>query len=246
MTNTLDKGNHKVPIWLPILALAALEPLREGFFILYERLVFLALRYDGVSVRALIETPGWAGIIIPLSYLIPRAIPIAVIAIYLHRRSPTLVKGWGRGPSRSEMLVGATVGLAQTTMLIAIVNVFHADWLAGWTSIHFTIGQPGSVFLGTLLIVSIGPLSEELIFRGLFYERLITRLSPFRAAIACSVLFALLHLDKAPTLVVVSFVDSVILCYVYRRSGIWGAWCTHGLANGLKTLYFVLGSTAST
>jgi len=94
-----------------------------------------------------------------------------------------------------------------------------------------------------LLLLSldlIGPVGEEVLFRGLVLPRLYAWLGPVWASIWTSLLFALLHLAYGPYVLTI-FVGSLVLCWVrLRTGGLAAPIALHMLVNSLATMLFLL------
>ncbi len=100
--------------------------------------------------------------------------------------------------------------------------------------------SPGLRIALTLAVVSIGPLVEELLFRGVLLSALLRRLRAGWAALASAALFALVHLPDlhwlwyaVPNLVLLG----VVLAWLRLRSGsLWPAVIAHACNNLLAML----------
>lgn len=83
-----------------------------------------------------------------------------------------------------------------------------------------------------ILSVGVGPLVEELFFRGVLYGWLRQRTRPLVALLGSSLLFALYH--GIPLMIPVFFVAGMVFALVYERSrSLWPAIITHGAYNAL-------------
>ncbi|WP_266157941.1 CPBP family intramembrane glutamic endopeptidase [Dyella silvatica] len=100
-----------------------------------------------------------------------------------------------------------------------------------------------------LMVISIGPLVEELLFRGALLSALMKRLHPGWAAAVCSLLFATVHLPDLsflwyalPNL----FLLAVALAWLRLSSGsIWPAVVAHGVNNMMAVVaWFVIGPSS--
>lgn len=89
------------------------------------------------------------------------------------------------------------------------------------------VDAPGwKVALLGALVLAIGPFFEEIIFRGWLYGGLRHRWGDARAALASSLLFALVHGD-GPSLIPL-FALGLVFCWVYKKSGsLWGSFLVH-------------------
>ena len=125
--------------------------------------------------------------------------------------------------------------------LLALVSVFLLNLLT--TSLLGTSPQSENpvlqLFVGApvwkvailgLLVVVIGPIFEEILFRGWLYGGLRKKWGDAWALVISSLLFALIHGD-APALPAL-FVLGLIFAWVYRRSGsLWTSILVHAMWN---------------
>jgi membrane protease YdiL (CAAX protease family) len=94
--------------------------------------------------------------------------------------------------------------------------------------------SPAVWLLMWLFTVVLAPVSQEMLFRGVFYASLRKTLSPVLAGAACSVVFAAFHLNLAPAYFLSIFVMSMGFCLLYEYSGyLWSPIVAHGLVNGI-------------
>lgn len=72
-----------------------------------------------------------------------------------------------------------------------------------------------------VLVVAVAPFTEEILFRGLFYGALRSRLRPLPAALIVSGVFSLLHVSNADTWLLVPplIVLGIAFCQLYERTG---------------------------
>jgi membrane protease YdiL (CAAX protease family) len=88
------------------------------------------------------------------------------------------------------------------------------------------------VALRFLAMVLLAPLSEELLFRGMFFYQVSRRLGPMRALVLAGALFALLHLQYGPLGMGVIFVDGLFFGLArYRARSLWLPILLHSLGN---------------
>lgn len=85
------------------------------------------------------------------------------------------------------------------------------------------------LIISILFICVIGPLSEELFFRGFFFSRMSAYYSPQAAYIVTSLFFAFPHFYLVNFLPIVLL--SFVLCYIARHDGLWGAIGAHVFYN---------------
>jgi len=116
-------------------------------------------------------------------------------------------------------LILSTIGLIWTVILLLQslspdMATSYLDWL---NSAEFlTITDETTVsqyFLIFFLIVLLGPLVEEIIFRGVMVERLGAKYGYMKGVVISSFIFGILHVD-----VVGAFIFGVILSIVYLKS----------------------------
>lgn len=112
-------------------------------------------------------------------------------------------------------------------------TLFHATSITGSFAITLTadrlLAAPISVWFGATAAWFIVPFTEEIIFRGLLFRRLLTEMSTIGATILCSGLFALAHIDVA---LLFPFFAGVLLAILYLRTGsLWLCIVAHGATN---------------
>ena len=88
------------------------------------------------------------------------------------------------------------------------------------------------------LVVLLGPLSEEVFFRGFMFPGLMGWMGVRGAAIASSLLFALAHGQL--NLIVPIFVTGMLLAWLYYRTGsVWSCFAAHAMQNALAFSIFL-------
>ncbi len=142
--------------------------------------------------------------------------------------------------------VAALCGLA-----LPIVGSWLTQWLAQGHEVTQDIRQlGGATSLGlriplALVVVSVGPLVEELLFRGLLLSSLLRHMRPAWAVGLSSLLFAAVHLPDlgylwyaVPNLALLA----AVLAWLRLRSGsLWPAVLAHGVNNALAVVtWFVV------
>lgn len=160
-----------------------------------------------------------------------------------------------RSPSR--MLLGVhqdlnwkDIGLSLPALVIyyvaTAVTLFAASSLLPWFDIEQVqetglsmVGVPGSELVWIfLLLVLVGPIVEELIFRGYLYGKIRAAKVPFwLTTIIVSGLFGLAHMQWNVGLD--TFVLSVVMCLARELTGtIWTGVLMHMIKNGIA--YYIL------
>ena len=117
-----------------------------------------------------------------------------------------------------------------------------SDAITGSFAVKFSadgfIAAPVGAWLGGISAVLFVPFTEEIIFRGLLFRRLMAKMKPLIAVLLSSVIFASVHVDVA---IVYPFVAGTLLALLYLKSGnLWSCIVAHGTANALS--FFARGS----
>ncbi|KPU45413.1 CAAX amino terminal protease self- immunity [Oxobacter pfennigii] len=90
-------------------------------------------------------------------------------------------------------------------------------------------------FFGILSIVFLGPIFEEVLFRGIILRGLLLNYSVRKALIISSVLFGLIHLNPVQSLT--ATVSGLMLGWVFIKTGsLWMSILVHILNNGFTTI----------
>ncbi len=100
---------------------------------------------------------------------------------------------------------------------------------------------PTIVILRIIGIVILAPFGEELLFRGLLFERLGVRFGPIAAIILTSIAFGLAHIQYEPLGMILVLVDGLFFGFVrYRTGSMLVTFFCHSL-NNLYVALFLLG-----
>ena len=112
-------------------------------------------------------------------------------------------------------VAAASVGLTVAANLA--INAFEVFSYAGdYTQIADVLySEP--LYLQILIIGILAPVCEELMFRGLIYERLTSFSNPRSAMIVTSILFGVFHGTMIQ--IIYAFFFSLFMIYAYRRAG---------------------------
>lgn len=104
-------------------------------------------------------------------------------------------------------------------------------------------GFSWTALISLLILVGIlGPIAEELLFRGIFYQSLRQRWGVWLAAVVSALLFAVMHGDWVVG--AVAFVLGLVLAWIFEVSGsLWPAIIIHILNNSIRIIavYLLLG-----
>ncbi len=141
-------------------------------------------------------------------------------------------RGWGyAGLGRQAMRPGVVVaGLILGAAAIGIPSLTLLG--VGWLQVqHADAGSPGSAALGLAALLLPASLWEELLMRGFFFAVLREVWGPWRAILATSVLFGLMHLQNAEATsqsVAMVALAGVFLGMVLVTTGsLYAAWAAH-------------------
>ena len=98
-------------------------------------------------------------------------------------------------------------------------------------------------FLSILAICLIGPVSEELMFRGVFLRGLLSQYKPWTAIWTTSLIFSIMHWQ--PLQIFFAFPLSVLYCYIYYKTrNLLYTIILHVISNSISTLLaIVLGNS---
>ena len=139
-----------------------------------------------------------------------------------------------RGPTSWKTAGGLTVGLFVAVYIVAIIleAIFHAGEEQGLDPSGWQSDRVGAFVLSVIAIGIVGPISEEMTFRGLGYA-LLNQWGPWAAIGVTGILFALAHgiLVGLP----VFFVIGAGLAFLrYRTNSIVPAMLVHMAFNSLQ------------
>ncbi|NIL99548.1 MAG: CPBP family intramembrane metalloprotease [Acidobacteria bacterium] len=99
----------------------------------------------------------------------------------------------------------------------------------GW--IQALMADRASLLLLTPWLVVLGPVSEEVFFRGYVFRRLFSSAGPRAAYLVSAVLFALIHWH--PVGLPMYLLIGLVFCWVYQKTGnLWAPVLAHVIYNG--------------
>jgi membrane protease YdiL (CAAX protease family) len=94
------------------------------------------------------------------------------------------------------------------------------NWRGPW---DFSVWARSPMIVNVLRVLAVGilgPIAEELIFRGLLYDRLSrTRLGTTVAIVVLAAVWAVIHIAYTPGVIGVIFVSGLLLGFARRQSG---------------------------
>ena len=141
-----------------------------------------------------------------------------VMGVMLKRRCGLSLVSIGLGPlSVSQIFSAGLIGFSTATVYaIPSALLWPNDVVPFWVDGEFSI----SLFRGiqtAMLAVLVGPLHEEVFFRGVLYQTLRTKLSWVLSVLLCTAVFALLHDPLAQ--MTGALLLGLVACYVMEKRG---------------------------
>lgn len=140
-------------------------------------------------------------------------ISMAIMFLYLWRA--------GHVPGAKETWSVVSAPFLLFTFLASVSSILLMDllssqltWLPDLLEQQFNILQSG--WLGILAITLLGPILEELLFRGGVMQALLKRYSPGKSIFFSALIFGLFHLN--PAQVVGAFLIGLLLGWIYYRT----------------------------
>jgi membrane protease YdiL (CAAX protease family) len=182
--------------------------------------------------------------------LILSAVPLLVAALWAFPRQP-----WGSPFTFSPGKIGPRLILLSLAGLVGI-QVFEQfyEWLAKLFTgkplpdqvvvLLFGEGGKNVTWLLLVAVVVMGPLAEEILFRGLLFGALRKRFSAYWTVIITAALFAFVHLQLAFFLPLFAF--GLLLGWLRQRSGNLALPCLLHCINNCGALLIVLFSKRGT
>lgn len=176
---------------------------------------------------------------------------VAGAAVLVGRRAAAQSGGWEQALGLDAPLWSDTGRIVRWTLALLVLETLVvgllqqlvpalSDAQASNTEIVGELSSTG-LLVFALLAVTVAPVLEELLFRGLVLRGLMLRFGFWPAALVSSAVFGLLHataVDASGLLVVVSITGlGLVLCLLARRTGRLGPGIgVHALHNALAVL----------
>jgi len=136
---------------------------------------------------------------------------------------PAAVVSWGVGAALIAFLGSTVVGGG---IHLAGLEVQEQPW------IRALMADSSALLALTPWIVVLGPISEEVFFRGYVFRRLFSRSGPAAAYLASALLFAVVHWH--PVGFPMYAIIGLVFCWVYRKTGsLWAPILGHVTYNAL-------------
>lgn len=136
----------------------------------------------------------------------------------------SLRNGWPKaflGLAAAAVVMPLSAGLewlsAQALTHSALPGLVQRSFDAQLAQLLGMFSGPGGLLLAVVLIGVIGPLGEEVFFRGFVYRCFRTRWGPMAGMLLSAALFSLIHVHPAGLLSI--FMVGCALAYLYERTG---------------------------
>ena len=143
--------------------------------------------------------------------------------------SEALFKKWFYIPAVCIFGAAASHGLS---ILISLVNI---DGLIGSYEESSAALYAAGILLVVIRTVILAPIVEELIFRGLIFNRIKGYLGFWAAAVISAAIFGIYHLNLAQG--IYAFIFGILFCLIYRRfESLWSCIFMHAAANLLSVI----------
>jgi membrane protease YdiL (CAAX protease family) len=141
--------------------------------------------------------------------------------------------------------LGLVYILASVSRISAVVFIAHALVTSetpptGAEAVEELVGSSASSVLGAILVVAavavIGPIAEEIVFRGVLLPWLGRHMSPFLAILTSSILFGALHPHYGPRVAAIFAIGAVLGWARWRTGKLWTSIGLHITVNGAFSL----------
>jgi membrane protease YdiL (CAAX protease family) len=128
------------------------------------------------------------------------------------------------------------IGLSVLLFWVQALVWLGVDYLVPPDTAQKALDEAGDSIIVTIVLVGIlGPIAEEIFFRGYVLPGLVKRFGVGWALLLSSLMFGMFHID--PGAIVPTFALGLALGWVYLKTGsIWPAMFAHGLHNTVAVL----------
>jgi len=245
-TSGTPKGGSRGGFQWTLLEAAAMLSVTFSAFMLKEALMLAPV---APPMPAAWESPARVGLL--AAYYV---VQVAVLVWLVRRRGgDTLgalgLKGTGRGLRGALFSTALVVAGLVSTRLVASLYVYVTRTAglmpSATTDLPALFGSSTTGFmLAVLMVVVIGPVVEEAVFRGALLEGMTARWGMWPAIIAQALLFAVFH--RSLWLLFPTFVLGVALGWLaHTRESLWPSIALHGLYNAITVTAAFLVVAAS-
>ena len=131
---------------------------------------------------------------------------------------------WRKGYLKGDKRIWSPVSVAYLgwSVVIGLATIFLIDFvmsklsfLPDWMGATFDVLQSG--WLGIICISVLGPVLEEMLFRGAITKVLLQKYSPVKAIILSALIFGIFHIN--PAQVVGAVLSGVLFAWLYYKTG---------------------------
>lgn len=163
-------------------------------------------------------------------------IALALLLANLHAKPTARDFGLSRPPLRRAIVLATAVWFTLTALTVLWVTMLRLDGARG-QALTERLGTHGTLTVLVLVAVLtiVGPLGEEVIFRGYIFRALRNRLGVWPAAITTGTVFAATHVGWVPlALTVPIIVFGIAMCLLYHWTGsLYPGIAVHAFGNAI-------------
>lgn len=178
----------------------------------------------------------------PAVALLANVFVVAVLLLWFQLRHKPL--GKAAGLRRCSGWTAAFSAFAALGLFVAInlaLALLPEAWLTAYNADMAPIASTG--LFTALSIVVVGPLAEELVFRGIIQTRLLRAMPPWTAVVLQAVLFGIIH--GTPIQIVYALLLGLALGFLRSRTGsILPGFAAHAAFNAMNDPLGLLGGGA--
>ena len=191
-------------------------------------LLYLLIQTIAGGFLALLITQWWGA-------SVEFAMVVALLAADIIMAGILIQKGYA---SDSRLIHPTTASFIGWTLVADISAIFISDFIASLTDflpnwLESTFSNIEGSWLGVLAIAIIGPILEEMLFRGAVTTELLKRYSPQKAILFSALIFGIFHIN--PAQVLNAFLLGLLLAWLFYK--------THSLIPGI--LIHILNNSLS-
>ena len=191
-------------------------------------LLYLLIQTIAGGFLALLITQWWGA-------SVEFAMVVALLAADIIMAGILIQKGYA---SDSRLIHPTTASFLGWTFLAGISAIFISDFIASLTDflpnwLEITFSNMEGSWLGVLAIAIIGPILEEMLFRGAVTTELLKSYSPQKAILFSALIFGIFHIN--PAQVLNAFLLGLLLAWLFYK--------THSLIPGI--LIHILNNSLS-
>ncbi len=184
----------------------------------------LAAERPGANGEAWRVAAFWAGFSLPL-------LDWLLVARRRRYSLPDVMGSQRIVPELASVLLTTLAVLGARMAWLAVRLWLDPDWGEGAPD-GFQLEDPALQALLLIVVVLVGPIAEEILFRGILFRRLLRRWPPLLAALGSSLLFGAAHFDLVGSTLMGL---ALVALYVQTRS-LWAPVAAHAINNLLAML----------